>query len=107
MEKLDLRKDLKYLYQPSPKAPAIVDVPPMRFITIEGAGRVGQEGDFQQALQAIFSLGYPVKFGAKQRLEIDYPVMPLEGLYWNVDGSIGFDPGAAGEDGVEAHDDGP
>lgn len=86
MEKLDLRKELKYLYQPSAKTPVIVDVPEMRFITIQGVGAPGEAGsDFQKALQAIFSLGYPVKFGAKQRLEIDYPVMPLEGLYWNAD----------------------
>ena len=86
MKKLDLRKELKHLYQPSAKTAVIVEVPEMRFITIEGEGAPSEEGsDFQQALQAIFSLGYPVKFGARQRLEIDYPVMPLEGLYWNAD----------------------
>lgn len=93
METLDLRKELKHLYQPSAKTPAIVDVPPMRFFTIQGVGGVGKEGDFQEALQAVFSLGYPVKFGAKKRLEIDYPIMPLEGLYWNADGGFEFDPG--------------
>ena len=35
MDKLDLRKELKYLYQPSAKAPVIADVPPMRFLAIE------------------------------------------------------------------------
>jgi hypothetical protein len=93
MEKLDLRKDLKYLYQPGSKAPTMVDVPRMRFLAVEGLGRVGEEGsDFQQGVQAIFSLGYPLKFGAKKQLDIDYPVMPLEGLYWNADGGREFDP---------------
>jgi len=90
VDKLDLRKDLKYLYQPSGKTPAIVEVPTMRFLTIEGVGGVGREA-FQEAIGALFSLGYPVKFGAKKRLEIDYPVMPLEGLYWNADGGFEFD----------------
>jgi len=90
MQKLDLRRELKHLYQPSAKAPLIVDVPPMRFLTISGVGGVG-ETSFQEALQAIFNLGYPVKFGAKKTLEIDYPVMPLEGLYWNADGGFHFD----------------
>ncbi len=90
MEKLDLRKELKYLYQPSTKAPAIVDVPPMRFLAIEGVGSVG-ESSFQEAIGAIFNLGYPVKFGAKKALQVDYPVMPLEGLYWNTNGGFEFD----------------
>ena len=90
MEKLDLRRDLKYLYQPGTKQPVIVDVPTMRFLTVDGVGGVGQSG-FQQAIGALFTLGYPVRFGAKKRLEIDYPVMPLEGLYWNADGGFEFD----------------
>ena len=92
MEKLDLRKELKYLYQPSAREPVIVDVPPMRFLAVEGIGGVGAQPGFQDALQAIFSLGYPLKFSAKKTLGIDYPVMPLEGFYWNADGSFAFDP---------------
>jgi hypothetical protein len=87
MQQLDLRKELKYLYQPSAKTPAIVEVPRMRFLTVEGAGGVG-EGAFQDAIGAIFSLGYPVRFGAKKQLEIEYPVMPLEGLYWDAEGGF-------------------
>jgi len=84
MQKLDLRKELKYLYEPSAKEPVIVDVPRMRFLAIDGVGGVG-EGAFQDAIGALFSLGYPVRFGAKKQLEIEYPVMPLEGLYWDVE----------------------
>jgi len=91
MEKLDLRKDLKYLYEPSTKAPVIVDVPAMRFLAIDGIGGVGEQ-EFQECIGALFTLGYPIRFGAKKQLEIDYPVMPLEGLYWNADGGFEFDP---------------
>ena len=90
MEKLDLRRELKHLYQPSPKTPVVVDVPPMRFLSVEGVGGVGEQG-FQRAIGALFGLGYPVRFAAKKQLEIDYPVMPLEGLYWNADGGFEFD----------------
>lgn len=86
MQTLDLRKDLKYLYQPSVKTPVIVDAPAFRFLTVEGSGAVGEGGDFQDAIGALFSLGYPVRFGAKKQLEIEYPVMPLEGLYWDAGG---------------------
>jgi len=95
MQKLDLRKELKYLYEPSPKTPVIVEVPRMQFLTIDGAGGVG-EGVFQEAIGALFSLGYPVRFGAKKELEIEYPVMPLEGLYRDPDG--GFELSAATKD---------
>jgi hypothetical protein len=37
MQKLDLRKDLKYLYQPSAKMIEVVDVPSMKFLMIDGA----------------------------------------------------------------------
>lgn len=89
MEKLDLRKELKHLYQPSTESPVIVNVPTMRFLTIEGVGGVGEQS-FQEAIGALFNMGYPVKFGAKKRLEIDYPVMPLEGFYWSAEGGFEF-----------------
>jgi hypothetical protein len=85
---LDLRRDLRHLYKPSTRAPVIVEVPPFRFLTVDGVGGVG-ESDFQDAIGALFSLGYPVRFGAKRQLAVEYPVMPLEGLYWNAAG--GFD----------------
>lgn len=82
---LDLRKDLKHLYVPSAKKPSLVEVPPMRFLAIDGAGQPGGER-FQAAMQALFTLAYSVRFAAKKRLDLDYPVMASEGLYWNVDG---------------------
>lgn len=82
VETLDLRKDLKYLYQPSVRAPVIVEVPEFRFLTVDGIGDIGGPA-FQDGISALFSLGYPVRFGAKKQLELEYPVMPLEGLYWN------------------------
>ncbi len=32
MEKLDLKKDLKHLYNPPAKAPVMLEVPPMNFL---------------------------------------------------------------------------
>ena len=37
MDKLDLRKQLKQLYQPSAKKVEVVDVPPLLFAMIDGA----------------------------------------------------------------------
>ncbi len=38
MNKLDLKKSLKYLFEPSGKAFSIVEVPEMKFIMIDGTG---------------------------------------------------------------------
>lgn len=84
MEKLDLRKELRHLYQPGAKAPVLVEVPLFRFLTIEGVGGVGGP-EFQAAIGALYGLAYPLKFAAKFKRDLDYPVMPLEGLYWDAE----------------------
>lgn len=92
MEKLDLRKQYKHLYQPSAKEVSVIDVPPLQFAMIDGAIEPGQlPGDspaFQQAVEALFGISYTLKFMYKQRPDrpIDYTVMTLEGLWWKEDG---------------------
>jgi hypothetical protein len=92
MQTLDLKKEFKYLLAPSAKIPQLVDVPRLNFLRIDGAIESGHgPGDsprFAEALQAIYSASYTLKFMIKQRPEnpLDYPVMPLEGLWWVEDG---------------------
>ncbi|MDZ4178050.1 MAG: GyrI-like domain-containing protein [Coriobacteriia bacterium] len=88
MELLDLRKRYANLYKPGAKVPALVDVPTLRFLMIDGVGDVGGTA-FQESMGALFALAYPVKFAAKKAVGISYPVMPPEGVYWSADG--GFD----------------
>ena len=90
MSPLDARQ-LAALYKPSAKTPALVDVPPLRFLQIDGAGDIGGE-TFQESISALYSLAYPVKFEAKKALGLDYKVPPLEGLYWPADGPLEFGP---------------
>ena len=92
MEKLDLKKALKYLYLPSPKKIEKVDVPAMNFIMLDGAIEAGHGPGtsplFQENMQALYGAAYTLKFSAKLRKEnpVDYPVMALEGLWWVEDG---------------------
>ena len=82
MQKLDLKKELKHLYNPSPKAPVLLEVPPMNFLTIDGAG-TPDGPDAVAAIEALYPVAYTLKFSVKKGpLAIDYPVMPLEGLWW-------------------------
>jgi hypothetical protein len=94
MQKLDLKKELKYLYAPSAKKVESVEVPVMRFLMIDGAIEPGQAPGtsplFQENMQALYGAAYTLKFSAKLRTvdPLDYPVMALEGLWWVEDGSF-------------------
>jgi hypothetical protein len=83
---LDLRKQFKHLYQPSAKKFSSVDVPPLNFLMIDGAGNPNTSQDYRDALEALYGLSYTLKFGVKQgkygKKTYDYPVMALEGLWW-------------------------
>ncbi len=94
MQKLDLKKDLKYLYAPSAKKVEVVDVPAFNFLMVDGAVEPGYApGDsplFQENMQAMYNAAYTLKFMVKQRKNdpVDYPVMALEGLWWVEDGTF-------------------
>jgi hypothetical protein len=83
MAKIDLLKQLKPLYQPSAKEVTQVDVPALQFLMINGEGDPNTSPAYAQAVEALFSVSYTVKFSLKKGpLAIDYGVMPLEGLWW-------------------------
>jgi len=88
MKKLDLRKELKHLYNPSAREPALIDVPPMTFACVDGRGDPNGP-EFQAATGALYAFSYTIKFLVKKERAIDYPVMPLEGL-WSVEGKADF-----------------
>ncbi|HTY37859.1 MAG TPA: GyrI-like domain-containing protein [Bacteroidota bacterium] len=82
MKKLDLKKDLKELYSPSAKEPELIRVPKFQYFMIDGAGDPNSSLEFQEAVQALYAASYTLKFMVKKDKAIDYPVMPLEGLWW-------------------------
>ncbi len=83
MEKIDYKKKLKHLYSPSARKPEIVDVPPMNFLMADGQGDPNTSQAFKEAVEALFGLSYTLKFMIKKgQAQVDYGVMPLEGLWW-------------------------
>lgn len=83
MDKLDLKKINRHLYAPSAKEAVIVDVPPVKFLMIDGKGDPNTAGEYEEAVQALYALAYALKFKIKKAEGgIDYAVMPLEGLWW-------------------------
>lgn len=83
MKKIDYKKEMKHLYRPSAKKVAAVDVPEMNFLMIDGAGDPNTSPAFQEATEALFAVSYKLKFMIKKGdQQVDYGVMPLEGLWW-------------------------
>ncbi len=83
MEKIDFKKELKHLYQPSAKEVVQVEVPEMNYLMIDGVGDPNTSTAYQAAVEALFALSYAIKFTAKKgSLALDFGVMPLEGLWW-------------------------
>lgn len=80
--KIDLKKDLKHLYQPPAKEVSQVDVPTFKFLMADGKGDPNTSNEYAQTVEALFSVAYTVKFMTKKGQGIDYAVMPLEGLWW-------------------------
>lgn len=86
MDKIDYKKELKHLYMASAKQPALVEVPTLRYLRIDGAGDPNTSSAYRQAVEALFSLAYTIKFALKKGpAAVDYAVMPLEGLWWTDD----------------------
>jgi hypothetical protein len=88
MVKIDMKAVLKHLYKPTAKSVDQVDVPPLRFLMIDGKGDPSSSTEYAQAVEALFSVSYTAKFIVKKaKNAIDYAVMPLEGLWWADDWS--------------------
>ncbi|MBT8106980.1 MAG: GyrI-like domain-containing protein [Gammaproteobacteria bacterium] len=85
MAKIDIKKELKHLYRPSKSEFSLFEVPPMRFLMIDGRGDPNTAPAYTMAVQALFSVAYTLKFMSKNDLGKDYVVPPLEGLWWATD----------------------
>jgi hypothetical protein len=83
VKRLDLKQVLRHLYRPSAREVSRVDVPAMNFLMVDGEGDPNTSATYAEALEALFSLSYALKFAAKKGVPAtDYGVMPLEGLWW-------------------------
>lgn len=57
-------------------------MPVMSFLMIDGQGDPSKAKEFQEAVEALYSVSYNLKFKVKKGQGIDYGVLPLEGLWW-------------------------
>ena len=86
MEKIDLKKKYSTLYKAKVAKIDIVAVPKLTYLAADGHGDPNNSKQFQALTEALFSLSYTIKFMIKAGdQQIDYGVMPLEGLWWTDD----------------------
>jgi len=74
--------------------PKVVRLPALKFLRVDGRGDPAKGKEFREAVQALYTLAYTLKFsgkpGSRQR---QMPVLPLDALWW-MPGHKGF-PGNA------------
>lgn len=95
MKTIDLKKTLKPFYSASASKPALIDVPPMNALMVDGKGDPNSPA-FEEAVGSLYSVAYTLKFAFKKDKAIDYPVMALEGL-WSADDLAAFMSDKRGE----------
>ena len=84
--KHEWRKSEKALYLPKP-IPGLVDIPPHKFITLNGEGNPNSEM-FSESIAALYSVAYGIKMSCTKMESApeghcDYTVYPLEGI-WDI-----------------------
>ncbi|TRW44551.1 GyrI-like domain-containing protein [Georgenia yuyongxinii] len=82
--KADLKKETATYTAPRGRF-AIVTVPALQFLMIDGHGDPNTSPVYEDAVTTIFPVAYTVKFLSKGDLGRDYSVMPLEALWWSDD----------------------
>ncbi len=82
--KIDLKRELPELYT-ARRRPGIIEVPELKFLMIDGHGDPNTSADYGHAIEALYSVAYTLKFRIKAEGSLDFPVMPLEGLWWAAD----------------------
>lgn len=83
--KVDFKVARKELYRAS-RDPALVDVPELAFLMLDGHGDPNTATEYTQAVEALYTVSYSLKFAIKRARDgLDYGVMPLEGLWWVAD----------------------
>jgi len=86
MKTIDLRKQMKDLWNPPVGKVVLVTVPAMPYLVVEGVGNPSTSQAFQEAIQALYSAAYTMKFGARAAGVAEWKVTPLEALWSTTSG---------------------
>lgn len=84
VDTLDLRRELAPYYSAG-RSPTLVDVPEIGFLMVDGHGDPNTSPEYRDAVEALFTLSWTLRFACKTEGLLEYKVMPLEGLWWTPD----------------------
>lgn len=79
--KYDIKRDLRDVYTAPSTDFVLVEVPPIQYLAVDGAGDPNAAPAYAQAIESLFALSYAVKLESKKVLGRDYVVGPLEALW--------------------------
>jgi hypothetical protein len=83
MTKIDYKREYGDWYTAATSQPKWVQLPALNYLMIDGHGDPNSAPEYQQAVEALYSLAYALKFKIKKgETGTDYGVLPLEGLWW-------------------------
>ena len=82
--KIDLKREFADLYRARVN-PSLVEVPTLRYLMVDGEGPPSGSA-FQEAVSALYSMAYTLKFELKKAGRFDWVVAPLESLWWTPTG---------------------
>jgi hypothetical protein len=80
MAKYDIKKARKELYTAPTDAFAVVEVPELDYIAVDGRGDPNTAREYADAVEALYGVAYTLKFASKA-LDKDFVVGPMEGLW--------------------------
>ena len=110
LQKLDLRRELKYLLATSATRVEIVDVPELHFVMLDGRIEPGEtiaaSPAFQAAFAALYGLSFTLKFMSKRRRAHGFQEASQLGAPRLAEGGEAVHDGQIGSRPVEAREQG-
>lgn len=85
----DVKRERRELYTARAGVFSLVDVPPLRFLAVDGAGDPNTSADYADAVSALYTASYAVRAAARAELGRVHVVGPLEGL-WSAEDLAAF-----------------
>ena len=75
------------LYRARP-TPELVEVPPLRYLCLDGHGDPNSSPAYADAIQALYAVSYAAKFAIRKAGGVDFKVSALEGFWSAEDMSV-------------------
>lgn len=70
------------MYKPSSKNFSIITVPSLKYLMVDGEGDPNTSKDYSEAIEALYTVSYALKFMSKKDFGQDYVAPPFESLWW-------------------------